>query len=120
MEEVKRRIKFPSGENGGNPDPLAGPLFEDLVDRHQEGSLADHVDPLTGEVYLAAYTPVKTCGWGVVVQHERKAALQPVTHLRSWMSGWGMIILVTMSLVMTGLWGGLIWTLREEERPNHG
>ena len=39
---------------------------------------------------------------------------------RGWMAGWGLFILITMSLVTTGLWGALIWRLRREERPHYG
>ncbi len=114
MEEVERRIRVEH-----NPEPVPdSPVVEALIDRHQGGSTANFTDPLTGQDCLAGYAPVKHYGWGVIVQHERKAALQPVAHLRHWMAGWGISLFVIMSLVTTGLWGALMWTLRQEERPH--
>jgi hypothetical protein len=101
-----------------NPEPVRDtPVVQKLIDRQEGGSSQDTIDPLTGQKCLAGFAPVPHYKWGVIVLHDRKAALHPVVELRVWMAGWGTLLLVIMSLVTTGLWGALIWTLREEERP---
>ncbi len=116
MEEVKKRIRAHR-----NPEPVPDtPLVHDLIDLHQAGSAPDYVDPLTGKDCLAGCAPLKHYGWGVIVLHERDVALHPVASLRGWMASWGTLLFVIMSLVTTGLWGALIWTLRREELPTHG
>ena len=112
LEAIKRRIGA-SGDAkrkpGTDPAPLDDPLFTHLIDEGQEGTTAAYVDPIMGIECLAAYAPVKPYGWGVVVQHERKEVLKPVTHLRSWMEGWGIIIFAVASAVLTLCWPSSRW-----------
>jgi hypothetical protein len=123
LDAIKQRFQSPEDakrEPRKDPEPLDDPLFTQLIDEGREGTTPAYVDPVTGTECLAAYAPVPPYGWGVVVQHERQEVLKPVSRLRTWMESWGIVIFATMSLATTGLWGGLIWTLRKEERPEHG
>jgi hypothetical protein len=59
-------------------------------------------------------------GWGVVVQHDREAALQPVRDLRVRARRFGLIAVAAIGALTSGLWAWLIVTLRREERVTHG
>ncbi len=111
MEQVKRSV---SADRNFEPLPDS-PVIQAVIDRREEGSDRHFLDPLTGKECLAGYAPVKHYHWGVIVVHERDVALHPVANLRGWLASWGTMLFVIMSLVTTGLWGALIWTLRREE-----
>ncbi len=83
----------------------------------EEGSTASYVDPVDGRTYLAGYAPLPALGWGALVQQEREAALKPVADLKEQMIFLGAVMLVTVSLVVSILWGWLIWSLRRKDRP---
>jgi hypothetical protein len=113
--EVRRRIRQ---HPDSNPEPLTGPLYESLLHRCLSGTLDDHVDPFDGKTYIAGYAPVGGFGWGVVVQHERGLALEPIEGLQAWMRSFGTTALVGTCLLTTGLWGWLVWTLRRGEEAS--
>jgi hypothetical protein len=98
----------------------ASPLAKD-----KPGHVADHRDPVTGRTYLAGYAPFRPYPdrddpWLVLVQHDPEAVLGPVTDLQHRMRVIGRWALAIMTALIGGLWGGLIWTLRREERLAHG
>jgi hypothetical protein len=104
-----------------DPDAAGGPLFGALAGG-QGGSLTDHLDPLTGRLYVAAAAPVPTCtqqgwdtGWGVVVESERAEVLGPIDGLRGWLHRAGLIALGAVGVLTSGLWAWLVWRLRREE-----
>jgi hypothetical protein len=87
--------------------------------------LPDFTDPVTGGTYFAASAPFQPLkhrnkAWLVLVQHDPAAALAPVTELQQKLRRVGIWSLAIMTLTVGGLWGGLIWTLRREERLAHG
>jgi hypothetical protein len=75
-----------------------------------------HVDPIDGETYLASYAPLPQVGWGALVQHERKAALGPVADLASQLRVVGIALLIGVPLLVSSVWGWLVWTLRRKDR----
>jgi hypothetical protein len=100
------------------PDQLprgwACPTYRDAV--RVEGDTAEYDDPVDGRTYLAGYAPLRQLGWGALVQHERGPALKPIADLRRQMLFLGGVMLVLVSLLVSGLWGWLLWTLRRKER----
>ena len=54
------------------------------------------------------------------IEHELAAALAPVTELQNRLRRVGLWCLAIMALMIGGMWSGLIWTLRREERSAHG
>jgi hypothetical protein len=103
-----------------NPEVFDCPVFRQVIDEREAGTTGDHHDPLDGHTYLAAYAPVPKYGWGVVVQHDREAALQPVRDLRLDVRRFGLVAVAAVAALSTGLWLWLIATLRHEERVTHG
>ena len=84
-------------------------------------------DPVDGKTYLVGYAPVVVsddgparADWGAVVQREHARVVKPMDDLKSQMIAYGVTLLVTAGLLLAGLWGGLFWTLRREERGAHG
>jgi hypothetical protein len=101
-----------------NPRPWESPEFRAAL--RGEGSTAEHVDPIDECVYLASWAPLPRVGWGVLVQHERAAALRPIDDLRTQLLYVGLGLLLGVPLLLTGLWSWLIWTLRRKERITQG
>jgi hypothetical protein len=94
------------------------PLVRDKLQKYSEFS-----DPVNGRIYLAAsapFHPVPEQTWVVVVEHELAAALAPVLELQNRLRRVGLWCLAIMALMIGGMWSGLIWTLRREERTAHG
>jgi hypothetical protein len=58
--------------------------------------------------------------WGVIVEHKKDAVLAPVGNLRQFMLRDGMWMLFAAGALTGGVWLGLIWLLRREERLGHG
>jgi hypothetical protein len=95
-------------------------------------SYHDPLDP--GRTYLAGYKTFDPFGdapvgddepgaagrWGVVVQHDKAKALEPVERLQGRLRGVGAWTLAGAAVVIGGLWWGLIWLLRRQERLAHG
>jgi hypothetical protein len=80
----------------------------------------DPIDKAEGKIYMASYVPLQEIGWGVIIQHERGAALKPVTDLSRRMVRLGGIMLGIVVLPACLLWGWLFWSMRREERTIHG
>jgi tRNA A-37 threonylcarbamoyl transferase component Bud32 len=97
-----------------SPRRWESPVFKAALQR--EGSMAEHVDPIDGRMYLVSYAPLPQVGWGALVQHERPAALRPIDDLRSQLLYVGIGLLGVPLL----LWSWLIWTLRRKKRPAQG
>jgi hypothetical protein len=58
--------------------------------------------------------------WGVIVEHNKDEVLAPVDHLSQFMYHRGLWMLVGAGALTAGVWVGLIWLLRREERLGHG
>jgi eukaryotic-like serine/threonine-protein kinase len=58
--------------------------------------------------------------WGVIVEHKKDEVLAPVGNLRQFMVRDGLWMLVAAGALTGGVWVGLIWLLRREERLGHG
>jgi hypothetical protein len=101
-----------------NPPRWSSPTF--LAARHEEGSTPAYEDPIDHRTYLAGYAPLPELGWGALVQHERKAALQPIADLKRQMFFIGLLMLFAVAVLVSGLWGWLIWTIRRKDRLAHG
>ncbi len=103
---------------GANPPKWDSPTFRAAL--AAEGSTADHADPVDRHVYLASYAPLPRIGWGALVQHERATALAPVEELRAQLVRVGVYLLIGVPLLVSGLWGWLVWTLRRKDRVVQG
>jgi serine/threonine protein kinase len=90
------------------------PVFEAAVKK--TGTIASYRDPVDHRIYLAGYAPLPKLGWGAIVQHERQAALKPIADLKNEMVLIGAIQLLTVTVLMSALWGWLIWSLRRKDR----
>ena len=82
-------------------------------------------DPVTGREQLAGYAPARPSAragqqWAVLIEHDPAAVLRPVEALRDRLTTIGLVILAIMAVLIGGLWGWLVWTLRREERLAHG
>ncbi len=97
-----------------NPPKFSSPVFADAL--RAEGGNADYVDPVDGRTYLVGYAPLPELGWAALVQHERTAALRPIDDLKTQMIVFGVVLLVGVPLLLSALWGWLIWTLRRKDR----
>lgn len=91
----------------------------------EPGTDRAHADPVRGgEVHLAGFAPARPKGtgqqWVVLVQHDPAAVQRPVDALSERMTRIGLGILAIMALLVSGIWGWLVWTLRREERLAHG
>jgi len=108
------------------PNETAPPFYARAeIPRDRATGLPDFVDPVTGRPYLAASAPFQPLRerderWAVLIQHDPAAALAPVTDLQKRLRHVGLWCLAIMALMIGGMWGGLIWTLRREERLAHG
>jgi hypothetical protein len=107
----------------GEPSPRFYGRAE--IPRDRAAPLPDFVDPVTGRSYLAASAPFQPLRdrderWVVLIQHDPAAALAPVTELQTRLRRVGLWCLAIMALLIGGMWGGLIWVLRREERLAHG
>ena len=85
-----------------------------------------YVDPFDHRRYYAgfktfdAYQPGADGRWAVVVQHERAEILKPVEKLAERFMIIGACALIGVLAITGGLWWGLIWLLRRQERLGHG
>jgi serine/threonine protein kinase len=67
--------------------------------------------------WLAALSPVGNSGWFAVVQERRDQALQPIEAMkRNVLSTWQRALTVS-GLVLTVVWGLVLWTLRRTGKP---
>jgi hypothetical protein len=107
-----------------NPPEFLGrsDLLRDLVVRRTARAEAEHVDPVNGRTYLAAGAPCPDgrIGWVAVVQHERAMALRPIEDLKAHLLLWGCLAFAVLGLLLSGLWGWLLWSMRRGERLAHG
>ena len=120
----------------GNPPAYAESLAEQLKPEQGDKGVCDAFDdPFQGDTggrRLAGYrffTPNKEeadnkgplgARWGVVVEHNKDEALTPVEGLGRTMARGGFWMLVAAAVMTAGVWAGLIWLLRREERLGHG
>jgi hypothetical protein len=58
--------------------------------------------------------------WGVIVEHDKGKVLAPVDQLSQFMYHRGLWMLVGAGVLTAGVWVGLIWLLRRDERLGHG
>jgi hypothetical protein len=97
-----------------NPRRWSSPTWVRALGK--EGVTDRHTDPINGSVYLASHHPLREIGWGAIVQHERQTALEPVDRLREQLLRVGAALLLTVLLLLSALWGWLIWNLRRKDR----
>jgi hypothetical protein len=86
---------------------------------------AGFVDPVTRRAYLAAGVPFRPLReradrWAILILNEPSAVLAPVTELQQRLHRVGIWCLSIMAVMIGGMFGGLIWMLRREERLAHG
>jgi hypothetical protein len=81
-----------------------------------------YVDPVDGRTYLAGYAPLKNrdIGWGVIIQHDRENALEPIRRMEYSMLLFGAAAVGLVSLVTAALWVWLLWMVRRTEYLAHG
>jgi hypothetical protein len=58
--------------------------------------------------------------WAILILNEPSAVLAPVTELQQRLHRVGIWCLSIMAVMIGGMFGGLIWMLRREERLAHG
>jgi len=119
----------------GNPPAYADDLAAQLKpEQAEKGVCANFDDPFQGKggPRLAGYrffNPNKEesdsqgslgANWGVVVEHNKDKVLKPVDQLRQFMYQNGLWMLIGAGALTGGVWVGLIWLLRREERLGHG
>ncbi|MFO0808047.1 MAG: serine/threonine protein kinase [Gemmataceae bacterium] len=97
----------------------------ELVGSLSAGSNALWSDPVRGgQIHLAGYAPARPAGadeqWLVLIEHDPQAALKTVGDLQVRLRYIGWATLGIMTVLVGGLWGWLVWTLRREERMAHG
>jgi eukaryotic-like serine/threonine-protein kinase len=108
------------------PGESAKPFYADSpIPRERPDVLPDFVDPVTGVAYLAAGAPFRPLPerddrWAVLILNEPATVLAPVTELQQRLHRVGIWCLSIMAVMIGGMFGGLIWTLRREERLAHG
>ncbi len=112
------------GEGTPPPEFCACSLFHRVIDSRETGS-DTYCDPIDHKEYLVSYAPLqgksdRSIHWGVLVQHERAGALEPIAQLSRSLWVIGTCSLVSAALLTLTLWGWLIWTLRQEELRGHG
>lgn len=95
------------------------------IPRDRSQLYEDFADPVIGGHFLAASAPFQPVRerderWIVMIQHDPASALAPVLELQSRLRRVGLWCLAIMALMIGGMWSGLIWTLRREERSAHG
>ena len=96
------------------------------IPRDRRSALADFRDPVAGGTYLAAAAPFRPIHsrpeivWLAMIEHDPAIALAPVTELQGRLWRVGLSCLAIMALVIGGMWSGLLWALRREERLAHG
>jgi hypothetical protein len=95
------------------PPRWSSPVFDAAV---REAGTAVYRDPVDGCTYLAGYAPLRSFPWGAIVQHERRTAMEPIAELKSRMLLLGGVMLLTVTVLLSALWGWLIWSLRRKER----
>jgi hypothetical protein len=96
------------------------PVFEDVLSG-KSGQTANYVDPIDGRAFLASYAPVPDLGWGVVVQHERAAALAHLATVERRLTSFIWLAGGISGILLSAFWGWLLWVLfRKEEVVVHG
>jgi eukaryotic-like serine/threonine-protein kinase len=123
-------------EMGYHDDPVK---YSDSLSTQLGGgrnSFPSYRDPIDDKEYLAGYatfdpyndSPVKDDEldpgadgrWGVVIQRDKAMALEPVAALHNNLVSAGGWLLGSAAVMTVGIWAGLIWLLRREERVGHG
>lgn len=101
-----------------NPPRWESPLFQTAISG--PAGTATYTDPVDHRKYLAGYAPMKRIGWGAIVQHEHEAAMQPLAQLRihTWRHEW--VALLVGGVLVSSMWGLLLWAMRREERATDG
>ena len=69
-------------------------------------------DPIDHKTYLAGFAPLRSIGWGALVQHDRHAALESVNMLKRELTRTFWIAMICAGVLISGLWIALMWTLR--------
>jgi len=108
-----------------NPNPLPNECesFDDpfQTDQKDEGGhrLAGYKFFNPNDAELDADGPLGA-QWGVIVEHKKEEVLAPVGDLGQFMVRDGLWMLIAAGALSGGVWAGLIWLLRREERLGHG
>jgi hypothetical protein len=101
-----------------NPVSWDCPTFDAAI--HGPAGSTVYTDPVDQRRYLAGYAPLSHLGWGALVQHEYERATAPITALKTKtvrlaVGGFG-----AAGLLVSGLFGVLLWTVRRQEQSAHG
>jgi len=106
-----------------NPLPNECESFDDpfQTDQKDEGGhrLAGYKFFNPNDAELDADGPLGA-QWGVIVEHKKEEVLAPVGDLGQFMVRDGLWMLIAAGALSGGVWAGLIWLLRREERLGHG
>jgi serine/threonine protein kinase len=94
----------------------SNPVFHEVLGG-KEGSKS-YKDPIDHKTYLAGYAPLKTIGWGALVQHDRHAALEPISKLKRDLARNFWIAMISAGVLISAMWIGLLWTLRRSARQD--
>jgi hypothetical protein len=81
-------------------------------------------DPIDDKEYVAGFVRINFGGavkrkWGLLVQVEHAAVIEPAEALKHELVHWSAMILTVALLLITALWLGLIWHLRREDKLAH-
>jgi hypothetical protein len=90
------------------------PVFQEVL-AGKEGS-ETYKDPIDHKTYLAGYAPLKSIGWGALVQHDRHAALEPIAKLKRDLAWNFWIAMISAGVLISAMWIALLWTLRRSAR----
>jgi serine/threonine protein kinase len=96
------------------PPRFSNEVFQEVL-AGKEGSKT-YKDPIDHKTYLAGFAPLRSIGWGALVQHDRRSALQPIGKLKRDLARNFWIAMISAGVLISALWGGLLWTLRRSAR----
>ncbi len=96
-------------------------------------TIRNYIDPVDQDTYLAGYKtfdpyndaevgddePGAAGRWSVLVQHDKDDVLKPVNALYGQLIVVGVCILFGAGVFTAGVWFGLIWLVRRQERLRH-
>ena len=126
LHRGKEKIDMARDKNPVDLSQQVGLYHTVLHGTAEDGTDSDFVDPEDGQHYLAAYcrfsgkSTTVPAQWAVIVQHNQNAVLYPIEDLTRRINAFSWIAIGVIGVLIPGLWGWLIWTLRREERKAHG
>jgi len=92
----------------------SNPLFTKVL-AGKEGS-ETYKDPIDHKIYLAGFAPLKSIGWGALVQHDRRTVLEPIGKLKRDLARNFWIAMISAGILISAMWVALQWTLRRSAR----